>query len=635
MPEAADPGRATTLNREGNAHKEAGRLEQAEESYRRALRAAPDHLPALYNLGACLYELGRRREAESFLRRVVALDPADSHALFQLGSLLCDDGRFAEAAGTLREAAALWADNPVLHFYLGIAQVRSGFPREAITSLRRALSLEPDYPNAQFNLGNAYSLLKERDQAIECFRAACRARPGDPIYRGSLLFEMQHACEWAGIEELIALQRRSVSEQPAQAPHPFYLLSIPSTRAEQLQGSRNFAAQLMQGLAPEAARAPFQFRRDAAPRRIRLGYLSSDFHEHATAYLLAEMFELHDRKRFETIAYSCGPDTDNPMRSRLKRAFDRFVDLRNVSNADAAATIHADQLDILVDLKGYTLDARTEIVALRPAPIQVSFIGFPGSMGAPFIDYLVADRFVVPHAHEADYSERLVLLPHCYQANDRQRSVAPTPARAALGLDENAFVFCCLNQPYKILPEVFAVWMRLLRAVPGSMLWLLDCNPEATRNLRREAQRAGIAARRLAFAPVLPLEQHLGRLGAADLFLDTFPYNAHTTASDALWAGLPLLTLAGDTFASRVAASLLTATGLPELIANSLEEYERLALHLASAPDTLRRLRSRLQENRAAAPLFDTPRFTRALESAYLQMQQEYAAGRPPRRIEF
>ncbi|HTP60524.1 MAG TPA: tetratricopeptide repeat protein [Burkholderiales bacterium] len=636
MPEAADPGRATTLNREGNAHKEAGRPEMAEDSYRRALQASPDHPSALYNLGVCLYELGRRREAEGFLRRVVELDPADSHALFQLGALLCDDARFAEAAGTLRAAAALWPDNPLLYFYLGIAQVRSGSPWEAIASLRRALALEPDYPNAHFNLGNAHSLLKESDQAISCYREACRAQPDNPLYRGSLLNEMQQACDWTQIGELIDLQRRGVSQQPPQPIHPFQLLSIPSTRSEQLQCARNFAAHQLQGLEQERQRLSFSFARRPSQGRIRLGYLSADFHEHPVAYLLAEVFELHDRERFEVVAYSCGPESESPTRARLRRAFDRFVDLRTLSNADAAATIHAHGVDILVDLGGYTTNARTEVAALRPAPIQASFIGFAGTSGAPFIDYLVADRFVIPPGHESDYSEQLVLMPASFQANDRKRLVAQTPSRRQLGLAEDSFVFCCFNQPYKILPELFETWMRLLHAVPASVLWLRDSNDAATRNLRRAARAAGIDADRLVFAPsVENYSLHLGRFAAADLFLDSFPYNAHTTASDALWTGLPVLTCAGETFASRVAGSLLHAVGLPELVTSSPAEYERLALRLAGTPGELRQLRSRLRENRGAAPLFDTPRFTRDLEAAYLGMWQEHAAGRPPRRIEF
>jgi len=604
------------------------------ELYRRALCASPDHPPSLYNLGACLRELNQREEAEACLRRVAALDPADADALYQLGCLLYDEARYADAAGVLRSASVLWPQNPMLFFHLGIALARSGDPWQAIGCFREALALEPVFPDAQFNLGNAYSLLNEREQAIACYQEAVRAQPDDPLYRSSLLNEKQHACDWSQLAVLVDLQRQSVAQQPAQPIHPFYLLSIPSTRAEQLQCGRNFAAHQLTALQHERKRLSFRFDRDPQPGKIRLGYLSSDFHEHATAYLTAGLFELHDRNRFETIAYSCGPEVDSPMRGRLRRAFDRFVDLKALSNSAAAASIHADKVHILVDMKGYTTDARTEIAALRPAPIQVSFIGFPGTMGAPFIDYLVADRFLVPQEHEADYSEKLVLMPGSYQVNDRQRQVLEPPPRPALGLPEGAFVFCCFNQPYKILPETFRVWMRLLEAVPNAVLWLLESNPAATRNLRVAAQQAGLGAERLVFAPALDHSRHLARLTAADLFLDTFPCNAHTTASDALRSGLPVLTCAGDTFASRVAGSLLSAIGLPELITFSMPDYERCALDLAKAPAALRLLRERLRENRLTTPLFDTPRYVRHLEDAYHQMMAVYAAAGAPKRID-
>jgi len=322
------------------------------------------------------------------------------------------------------------------------------------------------------------------------------------------------------------------------------------------------------------------------------------------------------------------------MRARIEQAFDRFVDVGPLSHADAAARIHADRVDILVDLTGYTNLARTEIAALRPAPVQVNFLGYPGTMGADFIDYIITDRFITPPGHEAHYSEQPVYLPGSYQANDRKRSVAGTPPRSELGLPEKSFVFCCFNQMTRILPDVFAAWMRLLKAVPDSVLWLLKSNAWAEQNLRREAQRHGIAPERLVFAPVLPQERHLGRFGAADLFLDTSPYNAHTTASDALWAGLPVLTCAGDTFASRVAGSLLTAVGLPELVTRSMADYEALALRLARNPGELAGLRDKLLRNRSTAPLFDTPAFTRHLEAAYLRMWENYLAGQPPRAIE-
>jgi predicted O-linked N-acetylglucosamine transferase (SPINDLY family) len=387
-------------------------------------------------------------------------------------------------------------------------------------------------------------------------------------------------------------------------------------------------------MAARAAGDPFAFPHDPRAReRIRIGYLSADFYEHATAYLAAGLFEAHDRARFEVIAYSYGPDDRSAMRSRLESGFDRFVELASSSHRAAAEAIHADGIDILVDLKGYTQHARSEIMALRPAPIQVSFLGYPGTMGAPFIDYLIGDAFVTPVDHAADYDEQLVLLPGSYQVNDAARQVKAVPPRAELGLPGNGFVFCCFNQTYKILPEIFAVWTRLLANVSGSVLWLLEGNAFATRNLRRAAGDAGLDPGRLIFAPKLPQAQHLARIGAADLFLDTAPYNAHTTASDALWAGVPVVTWSGDTFASRVAGSLLNALRMPELAVESLSAYEELALRFSSDSNAMAAVRSKLACHRVSESLFDTRRFAAGIEAAFMQMWALRIAGKAPAMI--
>ena len=319
--------------------------------------------------------------------------------------------------------------------------------------------------------------------------------------------------------------------------------------------------------------------------RIRVAYLSADYHSHATSQLAAGLFDTHDKNRFETVAISFGPDDTSAMRGRLMRAFDRFIDVRDKSDGAAAALIREMEIDIAVDLKGFTQDGRPGILALRPAPVQVNYLGHPGTMGARYIDYLIADRRIVPDGHERHYSEKIVYLPDSYQANDRKRRIAErTPTRADEGLPETGFVFCSFNGSFKITPELFDIWMRLLKAVEGSVLWLLDDNPAAVRNLKREAEARGVSTQRLIFAPRRPVEEHLARHRLADLFLDTLPCNAHTTASDALWAGLPVLTCTGDTFAGRVAASLLSAVGLPELITDSLPSYEALAMKLARDP---------------------------------------------------
>jgi protein O-GlcNAc transferase len=348
--------------------------------------------------------------------------------------------------------------------------------------------------------------------------------------------------------------------------------------------------------------------------------------------LAAGLFELHDRSGFEVVAVSYGEDDGSPMRRRLEHAFERFLDVRARSDAQAAALLREMEIDIAVDLKGFTAGARPGILAQRPAPLQASYLGFPGTLGVPFIDYLIADRIVVPESEQACYAEKLVYLPECYQVNDASRAVAErTPAREEAGLPARGLVFCCFNNNYKILPETFACWMRLLREVPGSVLWLLKDSDAARANLEREARDAGIDPARLVFAARLPHAEHLARHRLADLFLDTLPYNAHTTASDALWAGLPVLTCTGTSFAGRVAASLLHAVGLPELVTRTRTDYEQLALALARDPQRLESLKEKLERNRKTAVLFDTARFARALETAYRTMWQRWCRGEPAR----
>ena len=344
---------------------------------------------------------------------------------------------------------------------------------------------------------------------------------------------------------------------------------------------------------------------------------------------MVELIERHHRDRFEVIGYGIGRDDGSAMRRRLLVGFDRFIDLNPLSWREAAGRIAADQVEVLVDLTGYTGQARTKILACRPAPIQVNFLGYPGTMGADFIDYLIADPVLVPPGDERFYAEAVVRLPHCYQPNDTGRPHAgPVPSRSECGLPEHGFVFCCFNNSYKITAPMFDIWIGLLVAVPDSVLWLLETNPAATRNLLAAAQARGIDPRRLVFAPRRPMAEHLARQSLADLFLDTQPYNAHTTASDALWVGLPVLTLPGRTFASRVAASLLTAIGMPELIAPTLADYQAMALHLATDPSDLAAIKAKLAANRTSAPLFDIASFARDIEAAYGRMSADWRAGR-------
>jgi predicted O-linked N-acetylglucosamine transferase (SPINDLY family) len=497
---------------------------------------------------------------------------------------------------------------------------------EAVRWYRQALQHKPDYPEAHFNLGVAHQLRGALPEAIAEFRATLDLRPAHATALVSLMHVSQLMCEWSGIEDLWIETKRRIQNEPSAVILPYTVITMPSSGEEQLLCARNWVANRLSRV--QSLRAGLGFTFVPGPRdRLRIGYVSADYHQHATAYLLAELFELHDRERFEVIAYSIGRDDASPMRQRLVAGCDRFVDLQHHSFVAAAQQIHADGIDILVDLKGYTDGCRTEIFALWPAPIQVSYLGYPGTMGADFIDYLLTDRFVTPPEQQAVFSEELIELPDCYQVNDRKRPIAErTPTRAECGLPEEGVVFCCLNYAVKITPQMFGIWMRVLEAVPGSVLWLLESNRWVAENLRREAGARGVDPSRLVFAPPLPLAEHLARYRLADLFLDTYPVTAHTTASDALWVGLPVLTCAGETFVSRVAGSLLHAVGLADLVMDSLAAYEAKAIVLGRDAAERERLTGVLAANRETTPLFDTPRFTRHLEAAYHTMWERFSS---------
>jgi predicted O-linked N-acetylglucosamine transferase (SPINDLY family) len=411
-----------------------------------------------------------------------------------------------------------------------------------------------------------------------------------------------------------------------KAAPPFAVLALTDSSMLQRQAAETWVA----ARHPERRALPPPARRPGGGR-IRIGYFSADYHGHATAHLVAGLLEAHDRERFEIFAFSFGPASGDEMRTRISAAVDRFIDVRDRSDQDVAQFSRSLGIDIAVDLKGFTSGARPDIFANRAAPVQVSYLGYPGTMGAGYIDYIIADRTVLPEDARRHYSEKVVYLPYSYQVNDDKREIADVaPSRAALGLPSDGFVFCCFNASYKIEPGTFRTWMRILQRIEGSVLWLFESNPAASASLRKEAEAAGVGGERLVFAEHLPQALHLARHRAADLFLDTRPCNAHTTASDALWAGLPVLTCAGESFASRVAASLLNAIGLPELVTTSPQHYEALAMELARDRGRLSGLREKLARNRLAEPLFDTARFTKHIESAYMQMDERHQADLPP-----
>ena len=498
---------------------------------------------------------------------------------------------------------------------------------EAMQLLTRAVQLDPAHVGARLNLGNALVIGNRMAEGIAQYREVLRLDPGNAPAHGSLVRPLLDICDWEGatalVGELVARWEARADDPVVAGLPPFASLIVPLPPEMRLDVARRYAARVR-----ERAGSPLPAAAARAPRdRLRIGYASADFHNHATAHLAAGLFERHDRSRFEIVAYSFGIDDGSEYRARLEAAFDRFVDVRHETHRAIAERIAGDAIDILVDMKGYTGESRPEVFALRPAPIQVSYLGYPGSMGAEFIDYIVADRHVIPDADRRWFSERVVRMPWSYQVNDdRQRTADETPSRFACGLPASGFVFCSFNKQYKIDRALFDAWMRILGAVPGSVLWLLGGHGE--KRLRQAAGARGIDPARLVFAGKQPKPEHLARHRLADLFLDTYYVNAHTTAADALWVGLPLLTAQGPSFAGRVAASLLHAVGMPELVAPDLAAYERRAIDLARAPAKLAELRARLDAGRRTAALFDTARFARDVERAYAQMWETRAAGR-------
>jgi len=620
---ALNPRVAVAHNNLGTVLKDMGRLDAAVASLERAIGLQADYAEAFYNLATVLREQGRLEQALGCYGRAVALRPDYVDAINNAGIILQELGRPGEAVELYRRLASSAPAGADLYNNMGAALLSEGRTEEAREAFEQALSLRKDFPEAHYNLGNAARERGDIAGAIAAYQHALQLRPDYAEAYCQLVYHRRQACMWdhfdADDDGMLDLVRKGASVPP------FFLLTTRASAADQLACARTWAAAIRRDRPAAFEHAP-----KSRSERIRLGYLSGDFHQHATAHLMAELFERHDRHRFEVIGYSFGPDDGSAMRGRLVRAFDRFVDIRAWSHRQAAAAIHDDAVDILIDLKGYTHGARPAIAAQRPAPVQLSYLGFPATMGADFVDYLMVDSFVVPGDQQPFFSEQLVHLPRCYQVNDRQRRIAdPPPSRQACGLPAEGFVFCSFNNSYKISPRLFDVWMRLLRAWSGSVLWLLSSNNMVEGNLYAEAERRGVDPRRLVFAPMVPSADHLARFSRADLFLDTLPCNAHTTASDALWAGVPVLTCSGETFAGRVAGSLLNAAGIPELITQSLDDYERVALGLAQDGDRLSALRSKVRKARDGL-LFDLPKLAGAIETAYIRIWQNWLLGQKP-----
>ena len=622
------PGEAWIHTALGNALLRQGTLADALACYERAIAMQPDLAEAHSNSGEALRRLGRLDEALAACERALTLAPDLAEAHNHLGNALREAGRLEPAIWHFGQALRLKPDWPEVYNNLAIALQDQGRITEAIERYERALLLNSGLAEVYRNLGNLGIALAQSGRVVDAIAALQRALALKPDYPEALI-QLAHLnaelCDWRHRQEEAAQVLNLMQRHPGIVP-PFNLQAQQSTPADQLFCAREWSKKVAQGQA-----ADFTHDRSGAKRRIRLGYLSADFRDHPVAWAIAEILERHDRTQFDVLGYSYGPDDGSALRRRLEAAFDRFIDLRAVGNEEAAYQIHAGQVDVLVDLTGYTSLCRPRILVSRPAPIQVNFLGFLGTMGAGFIDYIILDPFIAPSLQSPDFSEKIVHLTGGWWPAEIAWEIAEEPpTRASYGLPEEAFVFCCFNTSYKIAPPMFDVWMRLLRATPHSLLWLAAAGLVVQGNLRREASQRGVSPERLVFAPREPMGGYLARHQRADLFLDTLPYNGVGTAYHALLAGLPVLTTAGETFAGRTAGAMLVAAGLPELVTVSLEEYERLAIRLTQEVDLLADIRKRLAGARSNAALFDPERAVRELETVYARMWENWLRGNAP-----
>jgi protein O-GlcNAc transferase len=618
---------------------QSGYIEEAEKIYKKILKLSPNH-PVCFNcMGIIAWDSGRTGEAVEWFNKAIQNDPTNPRYHSNLGNALKDQGRLAESISSSQRALELNPNLAEAYNNLGIALGLMGKLEEAKASLERAFVLKPDYADAYYNLGLVVELSDRPDDSISCYQKSLQLDSNNPKALVSLVFRLRQIFAWEDIKILTAQIDRFTQKAINNGTkiHEPPIQNI--LRCTDL--SRNFA--IAHSVSADIAKSmsnsiePFSFDgRESEKKRITIGYLSNDFRNHPVAHLMSGLFGLHNRDGFEIFCYSYGPTDESYYRQRISQDCDKFVDLKNVDFIESAKQIYSDQVDILVDLTGHTRGNRLEICALKPAPVQVSYLGFPGTTGADFIDYIITDKIVTPEDHACYYSEQFVYLPHCYLVNDNTQAIAKKDwEKRDFDLPENGIVFCSFNQAHKIEPIMFDVWMRILQQVPESVLWLKGASKRAKTNLIKEAESRGVKAGQLVFAKRMPTkEEHLTRLAFADLALDTRIYNGHVTTSDALWAGVPVIALKGDHFASRVSASILTAISLPELITRTPEEYEALAVGLGSNPSDLKAIRKKLARNRQTEPLFDTPRFVRNLEGAYKEMWSIFLAGERPRQLE-
>jgi protein O-GlcNAc transferase len=621
---AINPADVETLINKGSSLIDLQSYELAMSTLQSAINIRSDIPEAWSNLGIAFNSLHLFQDSLNAYDKAISLRPSFYEAWSNKSRPLCKLRRYAEASEACDKALLLHPEYAEGLSNKGNALYELERFEEAIIFFDEALRLRPSYAEAFLNKGHALFQLGRYVEAISSYEEALLLNPDIDWLYGCLIFAKMKICDWIGIDNYIEkISSKVMLGNKVIDPLPFLALVDDSFLHKK---AAEISIQSRHPLNPILGEPP----KHSKKKKIRIGYFSADFKIHPVAFLIAELFEMHDKNQFEIYAFSliCGEDQ---MRDRIASSVDHFIDVENKSDLEIAQLSRSHSIDIAVDLSGFTQYSRTGIFAHRAAPIQVNYLGYPGTTGSDYFDYIIADRVLIPTESQAFYSEKIAYLPNSYQVNDRKRSISNGRfTKDELGLPKNGFIFCCFNSSHKILPATFGGWMRILHAVEGSVLWLFEDSLSSTENIRLEASRRGIDPNRLIFAQKLPLEDHLARYCLADLFLDTAPYNAHTTASDALWAKLPVLTLMGESFASRVAASLLNAIGIPELITHTQNEYEEMAILLATNPEKLLVIKENLITNRLSKPLFDTALFSRNIETAFIQIYQRYQADSLP-----
>jgi predicted O-linked N-acetylglucosamine transferase (SPINDLY family) len=619
---AIRPGNAGAYYNMGIVLQDQGKLKEAIEAYKKALAIKPDYADAYYNMGIVLQDQSKLEEAIETYIKVLSIKPDYVGAYSNMGNAFKDQGKLEEAIEAYKKALSIKPYYADAFYNMGTVLQDQGKLKEAIEAYKKSLAIKPSNARAYYNMGIALKEQNKLEKAIDAYSKALAIKPDHEAARTQKLLQQARICSWDGIAKDVNL----IPELGTSKKHvsPFALLSLEDSPERHLTRSKIYAsANFLQKTLPPRNRP------SKRPKRIRIGYFSTDFKKHPVAYLIVKVLEQHNRDKFEVFGYSVYGSSSCVMRERLEKSFDSFADVESMSDRNIALQARQDEIDIAIDLTGYTKNARTGIFAYRAAPIQISYLGYPGSMGAEFIDYIVADQYLIPPESQKYFSEKQIYLPDVYVPTDNTLPFSNEPSsRLDLGLPDSGFVFCAINNSYKVNQRVFDIWMRLLKSVDDSVLWLLETNKIMKANLEKEAIKRGVTSDRLVFAKNVSHEKYLSQFYQADLFLDTFPYNAGATATNALWAGLPIVTKSGQSYTARMAGSMLNAIGCPELITQTEKDYEALILELATNPTKLIEIKEKLAINRSTQPLFNTELYTKYLENGFQQAYQNYFDGK-------